>query len=868
MQNKLFKKIISYFLILATWFAVVFSSSVNAKATEDYKLISFNNSNITKSRIYPVDSKTALSYNYNFESARIVCENNASRTPAVCIGTVTNGAYYYGLGENISVTEYPVIAVRLKLSNPELCFNNGNSTAGRFDWTTDTYVNSGAATPWRDMSSKITLKNTTDWQTIYVDTTKLTSYNDTRWLKGSWAGIRLLFDGDTTKIFDSVDIKWVGFFKNALQISLCENSEMIFGDANSDYKFNTADIVRMKKYMALATSQINFENSDIDDSQSLNIKDMVLMRTMLLGKSYDDIYNELNKFKNPDEVSFPVSNGMTAEESSAKINNITDAPVMKIKSESVAISEFDSNWAFTHHGYITAFKGKLYAMWSNGRTHEDDLGQRVMYVSSSDFKNWSVPVPLEDTVMGEKSECYLTPMGFFVDGDTLIAYYRAAEYKYEDLENDFTMRPTAGGGLASSKVYFKTTKDGINWTDAVQINIYNAGVSQSRRNLLGRWIWSGSTGIMYSDNTNGVSGWQGSSVAESSITNALSNGAVQLCEANWYQTKDYVIHLLMRSNSGYLWHSESYDNGKSWSSVYPTNFTDDNTMCYFGTLPDGRYCYIGSPCYSGSNNRAPLMMCISTDGYNFSEQYIVCDEDYEVLQNGYAKGGTYGYPECIIYDGYIYLIYSLGKEIMQVTRINLEDIGNTDSLTQPEIGKPAFEIEFSDYQNTSLISAESGTVVSYDSTENALKVEQGSDKNPAMIYASGMWSYGISTENYPVIAFRVRKENYGKLDFGSCYFSTTESVLANKKWVQFKSPKYCFNAFDSGDYMTVIVDVSKMNNYYDYTKYPDNLALFDGYWDGLKIGFAKSGLTEENSAFYIKSVGFFKNFWDAYSYYN
>jgi len=871
MRKMGFKNLTVYFLIISMLFAVVSpANSVFYASNGDYKLINFDSPAISNIRIFPVDSKTSLSYDYSRNAARITCENTASRTPAVHIGTVTNGTFGYGLGEDISVKEYPVIAVRIRLSNPELCFNNGSGTAsGRFDWTTDTYVASGTATPWRDMSSKTTLRKTDDWQTVYINTTTLTAYNDTRWLVGNWAGLRLLFDGDTAEISDSVDIKWIGFFKTVAQISMEENKEPVLGDANSDYSFNAADLVRMKKHIALVTSQINFDNSDIDDSQSLNIKDLVYMRDILLGKSYDDIYRELNCYENSADVNFPVSNGMTAEESSAKINNKTESPIMKLNSKSVAISEFDAAWSYTHHGYITAFKGKIYAMWSNGRVHEDDLGQRVMYSYSSDFENWSTPVPLEDTVMGEKSECYLTPMGFFVEGDTLIAYYRAAEYKYDILENDYTMRPTSGGGNASSKTYFKTSEDGVNWTDALPISLYNAGVSQSRRNRFGRWIWSGSTGIMYSDNTNGISGWHSSSVPDSHITDALSNGAVQLCEANWYQTEDYVIHLLMRSNSGYLWHSESYDNGESWSGVYPTDFTDDNTMCYFGTLPDGRYYYIGSPLFSGSNNRAPLMMCISEDGYNFSEQYIICDEDYHLQQNGYAKGGTYGYPECVIYDGYLYMIYSLGKEIMQVTRINLDDIGNKETMTLPDRdNQPVLEIDFTDSASLSLINAEQGTVISYDDTEKALKVEQGSEANPAMIYGNGLWSKGINTEKYPVIALRIRKENYKKLDFGSCFFSTTESILSNKRWVHFKSPKYCYSAYESDEYITVAVDLSKMNNYYDYTKYPDNLSLFGGYWDGIKIGFAKSGLAEDNSTFYIKSVGLFENFWDAYAYYD
>jgi len=182
-KKTFFKKSVCVLLVIFIIHAAVSLpeySLLYADTGHDYKVFTFDRKEVAESQIYCVDSKTSLSYNYTLEAARIVCENAASRTPAVHIGTVTNGTFGYGLGENISVKKYPVIAVRIKLSNPELCFNDGSGIAsGRFDWTTDTYVNSGTATPWRDMSSKITLRKTTDWQTIYIDTTTLTAYNDT-----------------------------------------------------------------------------------------------------------------------------------------------------------------------------------------------------------------------------------------------------------------------------------------------------------------------------------------------------------------------------------------------------------------------------------------------------------------------------------------------------------------------------------------------------------------------------------------------------------------------------------------------------------------------------------------------------------------
>jgi len=133
---------------------------------------------------------------------------------------------------------------------------------------------------------------------------------------------------------------------------------------------------------------------------------------------------DTEKGTNIKDVKFPVSTNLSAEESALRINNKTEGEIKKLKTESVKISRYDSAWAYTHHGFITEFKGKLYAMWSNGRENEDDLGQRVMYSKSENFTDWSIPEALVDTMQGIASENVLFPMGFFVDGDTLIAYYK------------------------------------------------------------------------------------------------------------------------------------------------------------------------------------------------------------------------------------------------------------------------------------------------------------------------------------------------------------------------------------------------------------------------------------------------------------
>lgn len=854
------------FVIISAFLTILLSLSTIGCLAEStslgYYLIDYSEKSNCFSTAVAVDSCTELSYNHSLECMRMTCcSTRNSRTPAIRIGTVKNGVCSYGLPFSVPVKQYPVIAVRLKLSNPDMSFYPN----GRIDWTTTSYTASAEATPWRDMKGKTDLVPTDKWQTVYIDTSKLTSVSDTKWLSGNWDGLRILFDYTGVKIGDTADIKWIGFFKSVSDI--IETPEKTVGDINSDNVFDILDLVRMKRYFCGTANAYDFNGGDINDDEIIDADDLKFAKLILLGKDYEELMRENSKFADVNAVSFPVSNGMTAQESANSINNKTVGEIKKLDAESVRISEYDGDWAFAHHGFIAQFKGELYAMWSNGRAHEDDLGQRVMYSHSDNFGSWSTPEPLVDSVMGEQSEAVLFPAGFFVDGDTLIAYYRVHEYYYADLENEHTMRPTSGGGWKSVKSYYMASKDGRNWSEPTEITIKNAGSSQAKQNNFGRYIWAGSTGIAYADNTNGATGWSVSELSSSQIDTALNSGASMLCEANCYQTGDNVMHLVMRSNAGVLWDSESYDNGETWSDAYPTQFTDDSTMCYFGRLPDGRYYYVGSPFYSGSNARYPLMLCISDDGYNFGEQYILCDEDYDMKQNGYAKGGVYAYPECCVCGGYVNIIYSLEKEVMQVTRFKISDLDNPNKKYELKTDAPAIFSEFKTDTECASVKAYGDSAVEFDVNSCALKVTPTALENsPASFTVTGFENKNVSVKDYPVIAFKVKCRNYNAFDLGACYFSTTYSAAHSKRWVQFKSPKY--NAFTvSGGWTVITVDLSKYNNYYDYLTTPASLQYFSGNWSGLQIGLGKKGIIGLDSEFYIQSAGVFKNFIDAYTYY-
>jgi len=205
---------------------------------------------------------------------------------------------------------------------------------------------------------------------------------------------------------------------------------------------------------------------------------------------------------------------------------------------------------------------------------------------------------------------------------------------------------------------------------------------------------------------------------------------------------------------------------------------------------------------------------------------------------------------------------------MQVTRVKLTDIDDASAKISVDSRKPYYELCFADEKSCSFITAMSGSSVKFDAAEKALRIETDAVKTPAMIMCENLVEQKIKVDEYPVIAFKVKRENYDKVFWGDCYFSTDHSVSDPDKWVKFKSPRYSYNPYFRDEYVTVAINLSKMINYYDYSKYPDNLKRFDGHWDGFKISFAKEGYNEYETAFYIKAVGFFKSFWDAWNYYS
>ena len=371
------------------------------------------------------------------------------------------------------------------------------------------------------------------------------------------------------------------------------------------------------------------------------------------------------------QVSFPVEKKYSDEQLALMFTNAKVMEGGKIPSERSRVAEFDPDWAFSHVPYLVEFKGKLYAMWNSGRVNEDDLGQRVMFSCSDDFYNWSKPIPLVDTQMGVYSEAILGTAGFYVSGDTLYAYYSKTELRAEVLRENGTLRPENDAtpeDVLSTQGYCFSTTDGINWTEPVKYNSFST-TQNAVTGANGReFIFIGAS-CRYNDEHSPVA-WNISGADTSLITETTG-----FCEACGLITPDNIVHMLVRNDSGYLYHSASYDNGETWGTLCKTDFAVESSMANAGQLPDGTYYIICNSKELNTWDRLPLYMYTSKDGYNYDTRYIIRNEtDYKMQKAGIAKGGYFAYPTTLIYGNYMYIIYSMQKEVIEVTRIDLTKI--------------------------------------------------------------------------------------------------------------------------------------------------------------------------------------------------
>lgn len=433
----------------------------------------------------------------------------------------------------------------------------------------------------------------------------------------------------------------------------------ISGDVNATGNVDILDLVHFKKQLAGTLYPIHFISvlADINnDGKVGDADDLAALKQLLLG-SVEAINNEITS-----RYEFGDVNDSTA------LDTLT-VPVMK----------YDESIGFNHAPQIEYFNGKFYCCWMAGETDEDADGQMIMWSYSDDAIEWADPMVLSEGLFAKDSgdanvaKIVKYPSAFFVLGDKLYADYSV--HSYDD-----------DGNVLSTKFYrAQLNDDGVSFGEPVE-SLTDKGAPMPNTSVMSSFFANGyyyktsSTGTRVS--LDGETWWTRNIKQE--YLDELAAQDIELCEAVMYYTDNCVYHLLLRGSDGYIWHALSLDRGLNWSAPKRTSLTNECSMIAVGQIKSGKYAdwyYIVSNIKNkGAQDRNPLYMSLSVDGYEYTSIFTIETDEYEQQKDGNGKGGAYAYPSVVEYvtdEGgepvtNFAVAYSAGKEEIWVSTFTLD----------------------------------------------------------------------------------------------------------------------------------------------------------------------------------------------------
>jgi hypothetical protein len=355
---------------------------------------------------------------------------------------------------------------------------------------------------------------------------------------------------------------------------------------------------------------------------------------------------------------------------------------------------------YSHHSQLAHREGVFYAAWSSQRFGEDGPGQRVLISLSKDGRTWSGAAecfasrdcvkPAED--MGR----VLTANGWARVDD---AMYCIAEVHDNigfvsidgteigpERAGRFRRRARKGYGRLARRVSPSGELGPIFWLvdDPPEplpsfAPLPDAGDPRFAR--LAQQI------IAVLDEPLNMPNWDFRAANETQQAMAdiyvRATDGHSLCEPSTYRRHDGVLVRVYRDHhpTHRLYASRSRDGGRNWSVPMPTNIPDSPSRTAVGSLPDGTVFLAGNqlsePFHQASRphyTRDPLTLSLSADGIAFDRVFAVRGGAPRIRLPGKGKGRGYQYPSAVVVTDAIWIMYSVGKEDVAVSRIPLASL--------------------------------------------------------------------------------------------------------------------------------------------------------------------------------------------------
>ena len=125
----------------------------------------------------------------------------------------------------------------------------------------------------------------------------------------------------------------------------------------------------------------------------------------------------------------------------------------------------------------------------------------------------------------------------------------------------------------------------------------------------------------------------------------------------------------------------SFDDGQTWTAPTWTSFPDSCARSNAGKLPDGQVYVINNilTMPPSKGGRSMLAISLSRDGLHFDRMAVLRFAPPPQRYQGKAKRSNgFQYPHSVVVGEYLWVIYSVSKEDMEVACIPLSELYKLD----------------------------------------------------------------------------------------------------------------------------------------------------------------------------------------------
>ncbi|MFP3903971.1 MAG: exo-alpha-sialidase [Armatimonadota bacterium] len=350
------------------------------------------------------------------------------------------------------------------------------------------------------------------------------------------------------------------------------------------------------------------------------------------------------------------------------------------------------NGVYSHHAQLHATHDALLAMWSCHADGEDGPGQHVLWSVSGDGETWSPPGqlfsslgPTRDATMWGR---VLTANGWVtLDGVT----HAVAEVHdmpgWHDRSCTYTSRVRTDRCPARIRIGHGRVARSVSATGEVGPIFWLVEDPPDPPGGFPRHPDAGSEGFA-----------EPAARMNEALSHPLNQPAWEfrhwttrpqasdgefLCEPTTFQRPDGSLVRLARhlGRSHRLYAATSDDNGETWSPFVGTAIPDSPSKSVAGTLPDGRIYLIGNQVQCVE--RDPLTISLSDDGIVFDRAFAIRSGAPRIRFPGLHKSVGFQYPSAALRHDELWVLYSVGKEDVEVSRVPLDALSQEGDPASP-----------------------------------------------------------------------------------------------------------------------------------------------------------------------------------------